>query len=112
MNAIDRRRFLGLLMTMPFLTAFRRGDASTVIEAEEASVFYAPHLADRLVAGTPLAVVERVAGSYLAFGDHLVARLPDRVARAGTTVSCSVSALARDEYGRLRLFVSMSGKGA
>jgi len=108
MIAINRRRFLALLTTSPLLVAFRVRPADMTIEAEDASVFFAPYCLDRLVSRTPLAVVERAGASYLALDDRLIARLPARFARIKTPPRVSVARTACDADGRLRLFVSLS----
>lgn len=103
MTMLGRRGFMSVLATLPgvrWLSA-----ATDVVEAEEASAFFAPYLTDVLVPGATLSVEQRPGGSYVLFRGLLVGRMPDEVQWRTTRHRVRVAQVTHDANGRMKLFV-------
>jgi hypothetical protein len=110
-TGISRRLFLAIAAALPSSAWYvRLARTRQVIELREASVFQAPYLVDRLVPGCSLTFEHRAGATYLTLDRHIVGRLPNPVETSG--LSASVWSTARDDNGRLRVFVSLTGQAS
>ena len=105
---MNRRHFLGLVAATPLAAALHRPGREIVVEAAEASVFFAPYFIDRLVPGRSLQLQRRGAATYLTLDERLMARLPDHCVAGRSGRRAFVAEATRDGDGRLRLFVVLT----
>ena len=108
MISLARREFVAGLLAAPLFPVSRGLNRSVTVEAEGASTFFAPYVADTLEPGQPLAAVRKGNRTYLAVGDLLVGRLPDALDFRGDHLSITLAELRRDDDDRLRMFVALT----
>ena len=110
MTMLGRRGFMSVMAALPgvrWLSA-----ATDVIEAEEASAFFAPCLTDVLVPGATLSVEQRPGGTYMLLRGLLVGRIPDDVPWRTTLDRVRVAQVTHDADHRLKLFFACRAPAA